>query len=582
MGSNIEITKEGLIEEIKRRQSENIIEKTNAELIIKLINSAENINEAISIAQLGTTYKKTGFHYDKRLEKLSNEIKYLKKNDELSFEGTKRELKHKLIIGDNYDALLNLTIKYRKKIDIIYIDPPYGKDSMGEFAKTNYDNSITRDNLLSMMYPRLELAKQLLSENGVIYCSIDNKNQAYMKCLFDDVFGEHNFLGIIVQNKGNAQNDAINFQNNHEYILTYSKKRKYNGNKEEPLIREGKYIKKELYQDENGKYYYKGSGIITGGQGGTLNARKNLGYTIYYNETTKDKIAIQDYDLELARTSNNEDEIYTTKQEYIENGYVAIRPPRKGNKLGCWTWKLEKFNSEKDKILVTENYSIVQKNFVKEEEITEIEGKKYYIENSLSKNTKSIWDYSSGAGTTQLKEIMTEKDFDNPKNVELIKHLIEIYREKENPVVLDFFAGSGTTGQAVLELNEKDGGNRIFILCTLDEITETTPNGVPYDVTAKRLKRIMTGECYDGNKEFNWIENHEPFGDGLDVCEIQKVSNFERTKGKTPFEVIDETLYDIPKFQRIQDKIEWVCQNFEVTENSVESDEEWKNRMEEN
>lgn len=95
----------------------------------------------------------------------------------------------KLIIGDNYQALQNLLIQYRGKIDVIYIDPPYGKDSMGEFAKTNYNNAITRDNLLSMLYPRLVLARQLLSDGGVIFCSIDDKNQAYVKCLFDEIFG---------------------------------------------------------------------------------------------------------------------------------------------------------------------------------------------------------------------------------------------------------------------------------------------------------------------------------------------------------------------------------------------------------
>ncbi len=91
---------------------------------------------------------------------------------------------HKLIIGDNYPALLNLLISYKRKIKVIYIDPPYGKDHLGEFAKTNYDNAITRDNLLSMLYPRLMLAKQLLRDDGVIFCSIDDRNQAYIHVYF--------------------------------------------------------------------------------------------------------------------------------------------------------------------------------------------------------------------------------------------------------------------------------------------------------------------------------------------------------------------------------------------------------------
>ena len=120
--------------------------------------------------------------------------KYFSKNMNLSFKANDNAITHKLIIGDNYDALLNLLVSYRGKIDVIYIDPPYGKDSMGEFAQTSYDNALTRDNLLSMMYPRLVLAKQLLSENGIIFCSIDDKNESYIKCLMDEIFEERNFV----------------------------------------------------------------------------------------------------------------------------------------------------------------------------------------------------------------------------------------------------------------------------------------------------------------------------------------------------------------------------------------------------
>ncbi len=123
-------SKEELILEIKKRVEDKIIENSNADLIIKLINNSDSLSEAIAIAQLGTTYKRTGFHFDKRLEKLDNTIKYFKKNKELSFVNDEVKLTHKLIIGDNYDALLNLLIEYRNKIDVIYIDPPYGKDSI--------------------------------------------------------------------------------------------------------------------------------------------------------------------------------------------------------------------------------------------------------------------------------------------------------------------------------------------------------------------------------------------------------------------------------------------------------------------
>lgn len=219
--------KQSLIEEINRRVQDKILEPSNASLLIKLIQNAESKDEAINIAALGTTYKRTGLHFDKRLEKMSDSIRYFRKNEKLSFYTDGAKPVNKLIIGDNYEALQNLLIQYRGAIDVIYIDPPYGKDSMGEFARTNYENAITRDNLLSMLYPRLILAKQLLSDEGVIFCSIDDKNQAYVKCLFDEVFGEENFVAnfIIVRAEGGGM--AKHAVIGHDYCLTYAKKIDY-------------------------------------------------------------------------------------------------------------------------------------------------------------------------------------------------------------------------------------------------------------------------------------------------------------------------------------------------------------------
>ena len=135
-----------------------------------------------------------------------------------------------------------------------------------------------------------------------------------------------------------------------------------------------------------------------------------------------------------------------------------------------------------------------------------------------------------------------------------------------NIIVLDFFAGSGTTGQAVLELNREDGGNRQFILCTNNEKTEVNPNGIAIDVTSKRLKRVMTGTCYDGTNNFKWLEKNEPLGGSLDVLTIEPIANFADGIGKSPFDVIDETLYGQVKFTHTMDKIEWVCEHFEHTQ----------------
>lgn len=168
-------------------------------------------------------------------------------------------------------------------------------------------------------------------------------------------------------------------------------------------------------------------------------------------------------------------------------------------------------------------------------------------------------------GTKEISNILGEKSFGYPKSVKLINFLIKI-SSNQNSIILDFFAGSGTTGHAVLDLNKSDGGNRTFILCQLNEKTDANPDGIAYDVTSKRLKRIMTGECYDGSKNFPWLQDNEPYGGNLDVYEIEEVFNSESTEGKTPFDVIDETLYGKEKFQTVKEKIEWVCQNFDKTQ----------------
>ncbi|MBR8463870.1 hypothetical protein KDD93_04670, partial [Campylobacter sp. faydin G-24] len=170
---HLEALKRQYKDDFQDLRDKGIIETENAEFLKKLVDKAENTEELIKIKALGTRYQRTGFHFDVRFEiSGDNTIKYFKKNEELSFKYGGGGGTHRLIIGDNYNALNNLLITHRNKIKVIYIDPPYGKDSMGRNAETNYDNAIKRDNLLSMLYNRLLLAKQLLSDDGVIFFSI--------------------------------------------------------------------------------------------------------------------------------------------------------------------------------------------------------------------------------------------------------------------------------------------------------------------------------------------------------------------------------------------------------------------------
>ena len=559
----IDKSKQSLIDEINKRVDEKILERTNADLLIKLITNADTLDEAINIAALGTTYKRTGLHFDKRLEKMGTTIKYFKKNEDLSFHSDDNKPTHKLIIGDNYEALQNLLIQYKGKINVIYIDPPYGKDSMGEFAKTNYDNAITRDNLLSMLYPRLQLAKQLLSDDGVIFCSIDDKNQAYVKCLFDEVFGEDNILSTlptIMNLKGNQ--DEFGFAGTHEYTLVYSK------NKNNICLKEF-FIDEETleeWEEDNIGYYKQGATLKRTGNDAPREKRPFGYFPILINieHQCVNFITESEYTKIYNKDTKkfDDDFVESLRNKYEKLGFYFLLPITKEVKTS-WRWSYAKVKEDCNEIIIISDdidYSLYKKQ-------------RPTLGDMPSKKPKSVFykpEYSSGNGTTQHTDIFGNKIFGNPKPIELIEDFVFLSSNHDS-LILDFFAGSGTTAHAVLDLNKQDGGNRTFILCQLNEKTDTTPNGIAYDVTAKRLKRIMTGECYDGTKNFKWIEKNESYGGNLDVYEIDSVSNFEWTDGKTPFDVIDETLYGKEQFTTTKEKIEWVCSHFDKTQKYLES-----------
>ena len=539
----MDTTKQELIAKIESRVEDKALERSNADLLIKLINNAETLDEAISISALGTMYKRTGLHFDPRLEKQSNTIKYFKKNEALSFTTPGAQQTHKLIIGDNYEALQNLLIQYRGCVDVIYIDPPYGKDSMGEFAKTNYDNTLTRDNLLSMMYPRLVLAKRLLSKDGVIFCSIDDKNQAYMKCLFDEVFGERAFLFNVPRITKKGGKSTATIAKNNDYILCYTQNTDIIFSQEEKTDL-GKFKYEDEYVKERGKYA--------------------LTQTLDYNS--------------LQYSEGMDYEIEFEGRKFVPGGDVNAMKRRHNGEHGVtdWVWRWSKDAVEwgiKNGFLVIKGDRIYTKSYLncrKKNGKCEIE----YIDATKVYTTLSFIDnmYSNDNGKKELDTIFINGSqlFKNPKPTKLISTLVKMVCGNNKGVIFDFFAGSGTTGHAVLDLNREQESELTYIMCTINEPTPTTPNGIAYDVTSKRLKRIMTGECYDGNKDFEWIKKNKPYGGNLDVYEIESVADNESIVSKTPFDVIDETLYGKEKFANLRDKIEWVCQNFQGTEKYLE------------
>ena len=545
-------TIQSLIDEINKRVEDKILEQSNANLLIKLIKNADSLDEAVSIATLGTVYKKTGFHFTPKLEKTGNTIHYFKKNEELSFHTDDTKPVNKLIIGDNYAALQNLLIQYKNQIDVIYIDPPYGKDSMGEFAKTNYDNAITRDNLLSMLYPRLQLAKQLLADDGVIFCSIDDKNQAYVKCLFDDVFGEQNYVDCLHWKKKKQPSFlAKHTAKVMEYVLVYAKKWE---NLEklsiEPISDATKKIINLTNQDAI--RHFKAGVRVKCGLSGII--PKGV-----YKIKTMEVEYLNDIIFENGETQNEVDvkAKFSVSQEKIDK-YIH------------------------DHLLF----------------ITVNKGLRRDVSESERTKAKSITDLLLDWGDNQdsekeLHDIFIDKVFDYAKPTKLITNLIKSTM-KEESIVLDFFAGSGTTGHSVLELNKLNNDNQVFILCQMNEnlddaLTTATDNAQkeiiqnqinlcnkirrPHELSeimVERMRRVMLGKSLNGNSNFPWIEDNEPYGGNLDVYEIADVANFESADGKTAFDVIDETLYGKEKFSTVKEKIDWVCQNFEKTQKNLE------------
>ncbi|MFY4690119.1 site-specific DNA-methyltransferase [Campylobacter jejuni] len=515
------------------RASNGILEKENADFLIKLIDNAENKTEVLKISALGMTYKRTGFHFDVRLEKNEGQtIRYLKKNENLSFD--QGGITHKLIIGDNYPALLNLLINYKNKIKVIYIDPPYGKDDLGEFAQTNYNNAITRDNLLSMLYPRLILARQLLKDDGVIFCSIDDRNQAYVKCLFDEVFGEENFISNIVWECRNPNVDIVS--TDHEYCIVYAKHKNYI----RPIYKkiQGSYINLSDYNwrgrviereypeiDENGEFRYVSVGTVT---------PRQAHYTYYIDVNT-----LKGYNCSYDDIDNLD------RTKYVGHRYYAMPLENCLRNI-----KENKFLIVSDKKNI---YSLKEKRY-KSEEVP--------YASLVSVIKRDLFKYDDSNADLKHLNIV----FDYAKPVNFIKHFLYASTLK-NDIVLDFFAGSGTTGHAVLELNKQDDGNRQFILVTNNEITDLNPNGIALDVTSKRLKRIMSGECYDESKDFKWLEKNTPYGDSLEVSEIESIASSDHSV----FEKIDEKLYG-KDFENIHDKIEWICKEFELTCRKIEGE----------
>ncbi len=405
--------------------------------------------------------------------------------------------KNIIIEGDNLEVLKILKNSYFNQVDVIYIDPPYntGNDFVyNDSFKQNIDeykinqglvdengfktttNQKTdgrfHTNWLNMIYPRLIIAKQLLKKDGVIFISIDDNEQARLKLLCDEIFGESNFISTIIWQKTTGANDSLYLKETCEYILVYSKSKSlFNINEKLKDILNDKSFK---YKDDffNERGFYK----LVNLDNASHTYSKNLDYEIIINEKS----------------------YYPgkSKENWIkrQNGVHAIKDWR-------WMWSKEKLNWG-----LENNFIVVDSGTIKNKVYQFVDNSNQKIERSEKfKNLILVNEISNLQGTNEVRNLFDNmKIFDHPKPISLIKYLVNLHTNK-NALILDFFAGSGSTGHAVMDLNKEDDGNRKFILVQLDEKIENNNEfKLISDITRERINRAINKYEYqnEGYKFF--------------------------------------------------------------------------------
>ena len=345
-----------------------------------------------------------------------------------------------LIEGDNYHALTCLNYTHQGKVDFIYIDPPYNtgnKDFIYNDHFVDKDDSWKHSKWLNFMEKRLILAKHLLAEDGLIAISIDDNEQAQLRMLCDAIFNGNFINQFVWKRNSSGKTEKEKFTVNTEYVLLYSKTTSYVlHDVYKPLSEATKSLYKKDDHDGRGRYRL--------------------------------------YPLQKPSSPGPE-----TTYDYVDNNGKIWKCPPKG-----WRIKYSKLKAlENDGRLCLENNSLSEKAYWNERA-------------NEGKRIDSLWDdlpENSSASRDLANLFNGEIVFDTPKPIDLVKRCIGM--SHKDAIVLDFFAGSGTTGHAVLDMN-KDGGRRRFILCTNNE------NNICTDVCYPRLKGVINGYKEGGKGQF--------------------------------------------------------------------------------
>ena len=350
---------------------------------------------------------------------------------------------HILIEGDNLEALTALSYTHEGRIDVIYIDPPYNtgnKDFVYNDSFVDSEDSYRHSKWLSFMNKRLKIAKKLLSDKGVIFISIDDNEQANLKLLCDEILGATNLIANIIWEKADSPRmDAKIISSRHDFIVTYAKN------------------------------------IATL----PLNKLKVSDVPTHYNKTDERG---RKYYLKPLRYMGNADKREDRPNMYfpiIAPDGTSVLPIRADGSDGRWRWSREKVEEEKNRL-----------EFVKTKTGWSV-NTRLYADNMSDIPVETLWYNKDVESNRQaiatIKQIFgSEKTFTNPKPVKLIQRIIQITGD-DSSTILDFFAGSGTTLHATMQLNAEDGGHRQCILVTNNE------NNICEEVTYERNKRVIQG-----------------------------------------------------------------------------------------
>ncbi len=404
-----------------------------------------------------------------------------------------------LIEGDNYHSLSVLNYTHKNKVDVIYIDPPYNTGNASWKYNNNYVDDLDNyrhSKWISMMKSRLCLGKNLLTSSGFIVCAIDHFELFTLGLLMDEIFGEENRLGVVsVVHQARGRWMDKNFSASNEFMLVYSKTK---GTNIKNVVIDPEKKAKFVLQDEKGLYYLKNYIVIQGGGGGvTRKDKPNFWYPIYVSKDLK--------------------EISLEKKD----GYEKVLPITNSGRELTWITVpetfLERFKYGEVEIKLEKGKIVIYRKFREQQIITT-----HWIDSRYN---------ATSHGTLLLEKILGKNIFEYPKSLYLLIDILKL-TTKQDSIVLDFFAGSGTTGHAVLELNKEDGGSRKFILCTNNENNNGGSGGIAENVCYPRIKAVING--YKNKKD----ETVEGLGGNLsyyktdlvNIGKLHKISDESKIK----------------------------------------------------